>query len=530
MSDLRDFTGKNREFTGAKGIKTSNDGLGSGDRVDEKGRLRFNDTTDLLEYYNGTDWKSIDAPPTITGFTIDDIGGSAVTSADIDNEASGNATIEVLGSLFDTTGAVVRFEGSGETLSPLTTTRNSANKITVTIANSNFDVTNSPYTLKVTNGSGLSAEIQDAISADQSTVTFTNAADTTVVQFDSQRGTAIAAADLCGASGATSFAVTSGSLPTGLSLNTSTAEITGTADAVGSDTTSTFTVTATGDDSSSARQFKITIKAPSVTTYNSTGGFTYSVPSGVTAVDVLVVAGGGGTGGNNDGGGGGGGMIDRPGFPVTPGGNVSGNVGGGGAPGGQGISQPGSNSTFGSLTAQGGGGGESWQNGAGQPGGSGGGAAGRNNGNPNNPGGIGNQPNQPGDSGTYGYGNPGGQGCQVSSGDGGGGGGGGAGNAGVQAPHPGNRPYGIGGAGGQGRVSNVSGSPVYYAGGGGGGGGGSYSGVAPGGQGGGGGGANGPGANDAQAGGTNLGGGAGGQDDVGGGGKSGGSGVVIVKF
>ena len=529
MSDLRDFTGKNRAFTGAKGIKTSSDGLGTGDRVDEKGRLRFNDTTDLLEYYNGADWKSVDAPPVVTGFTINDIGGSSVTSSTIDNEADSDATIEVLGSLFDTTGATVSFVSNNETLSPATTTRNNANKITVTIDPTGFDLANSPYNIKVTNGSGLSAELQEAITADSTAPTFTNAADTTFVMFDTNRAAGIAAGDLCGASNATSYAVQSGSLPTGLTLNTSTGAITGTANAESSDTTYTFTIRATGDDATTDRQFKITVKAPVVTAYNSTGGFTFSVPSAISSVKVLVVGGGGGTGGNNDGGGGGGGMIDHPSFPVTPGGNVSGNVGGGGSTGGQMISQPGGNSTFGSLTALGGGGGESWQNGAGQPGGSGGGAAGRSTPTSNNPGGIGIQPNQPGDSGTYGYGNPGGNGAQVSGGDGGGGGGGGAGNAGTPAPHPGNQPNGIGGAGGQGRVSNVSGSPVYYAGGGGGGGGGNYSGQAPGGQGGGGNGANGPGQNDAQNGTNNRGGGAGGQDDTPAG-KTGGSGVVIVSF
>ena len=40
-----------------------------------------------MEYYDGTNWKSIDSPPSVTGFTIDDIGGSAVTSGTIDNEA-----------------------------------------------------------------------------------------------------------------------------------------------------------------------------------------------------------------------------------------------------------------------------------------------------------------------------------------------------------------------------------------------------------------------------------------------------------
>ena len=76
MSDLRDFTGKNRVFTGASGIRTSDDGLSNADRVNDKGRIRFNDSTDLMEYYTGAEWKSIDSPPTITQFTLD--GGSDV--------------------------------------------------------------------------------------------------------------------------------------------------------------------------------------------------------------------------------------------------------------------------------------------------------------------------------------------------------------------------------------------------------------------------------------------------------------------
>jgi len=231
MSDLRDFTGKNRKFTGAAGIKTSSDGLGTGDRVNEKGRIRFNDTTDLLEYYNGTDWKAIDAPPVITGFTIDDIGGTAVTSGSIDNEAAGDATIEILGSLFDTTGATVTFVGGAETISTQTITRDTANLLTVTVTRSDFDISNSPYTVKVTNGSGLSAELASAITADQVSPVFTNAADTTFQMFDSGRSAGIAADDLCGATGATTYAVQVGSLPTGLTLNTSTGAITGTANA-----------------------------------------------------------------------------------------------------------------------------------------------------------------------------------------------------------------------------------------------------------------------------------------------------------
>ena len=128
MSNLRDFTGKNRKFTGASGIKVSDDGLSSSDRVNEKGRIRFNDATDLMEYYNGTAWKSIDAPPAITSIAVD--GGSNVSSAAVDNEASGTFSLAVNGSLFDTTAAAVTLVGTGETLSPNTLTRNSQNLLT----------------------------------------------------------------------------------------------------------------------------------------------------------------------------------------------------------------------------------------------------------------------------------------------------------------------------------------------------------------------------------------------------------------
>ena len=35
----------------------------------KKGDIRFNDTFDLMEYYTGNVWKSIDSPPTITSIS-----------------------------------------------------------------------------------------------------------------------------------------------------------------------------------------------------------------------------------------------------------------------------------------------------------------------------------------------------------------------------------------------------------------------------------------------------------------------------
>ncbi len=100
------------------------------------------------------------------------------------------------------------------------------------------------------------------------------------------------------------------------------------------------------------------------------GSKTWTAPTGMTSVNVLLVAGGGGGGGGAFGGGGGGGqVVVVNGFSVTPGASYSLSVGGGGAGGTdalvyaggnlaniqQGIA--GSNSTFSTLTATGGGGG-----------------------------------------------------------------------------------------------------------------------------------------------------------------------------
>jgi len=60
--------------------------------------------------------------------------------------------------------------------------------------------------------------------------------------------------------GAITYAITSGALPSGVTLNTSTGAITGTAPSVSADTTSNFTVTATDDENqSTARAYSITV-------------------------------------------------------------------------------------------------------------------------------------------------------------------------------------------------------------------------------------------------------------------------------
>ena len=516
MSNINDFKNKDTKFTGTTGLRISTGATGT--RVDEQARLRFNTTTNLMEYYSGTEWKSIDAPPTITSFTVN--GGANVTSASLLKE-SGTITVAISGSLFDTTGATVLFVGNGGgDVSPLTTVRNSTSLITITLNGDSFSNTFEPYDLKITNGSGLFALLENCILSDARPV-FTTAAGTLGTILNGARSSyTLSPVTATDADGDTiTYSVSVGALPTGLSLNSATGAITGTASEVVSNTTSTFTIAAATATVTSTRQFSITVNAPVIQSYTSTGAFTFAVPSGLTAVDVLVVAGGGGNSqSNGSGGGGAGGLIYRPGFTVTPGGTVSGTVGGGGA--GATDGSPGDNSTFGTLTAIGGGSaGRETGSRPGRAGGSGGGGVRGGSSGP------GTQPGQPGDSGTYGFGNPGGANVSDGSPHYSGGGGGGAGAAGTNGGN-----FTPGGTGGAGRSYSISGSSVGYAGGGGGGPYNNGSGVgSPNGQGattfgGGDGGGNFPGT-------ANRGGGAGGGTGVlGGTNPSGGSGVVIIQY
>ena len=214
--------------------------------------------------------------------------------------------------------------------------------------------------------------------------------------------------------------------------------------------------------------------------FTATGPGTFTVPTGVSSVDVLIVA-GGGSGSGIGGGGGGGGVVYRPALPVTPGGTIAYAVGAGAASGG-GYSAPGNdggNSTFGSLTAIGGGGAGGWNSANGRAGGSGGGGGGS----PGAPltGGIASQPGQPNPGATINAGFPGaangpsgGNNATTGAGLYTGGAGGGAGAAGGHPSQSGpgdtstNRIAGR--KGGDGRASTITGLSQFYGGGGGGGG------------------------------------------------------------
>ena len=474
--------------------------------IEEAGHMRFNTTTNLLEYYDGTNFKAIDTPPTVSTIAID--GRSAASTGFIDRTESGNSgvgTIVIAGSLFDTTGAVVTFVptgGSGSTVSTQSITRNSQSQLTVTVTRSDFIEAGDPYDVKVTNGSGLVGTLASAIDVNAPPV-FGSAADTnlgtaSIGSFTAASGESAVATDADGDS--VTHTISAGSLPAGISMSTAGA-FSGGYTGSGSGT-STFTVSATDGNYTVTRQFTMS--------YNEN----YDV-------EYLVVAAGAGGGGDNGGGGGAGGYRAATGFSITKGTQYTVTVGSGGAGGRQSQSTNGSdggNSVFSTITSAGGGGGltqDLSQGPSGRPGGSGGGLAQGSS----RTVGAGNTPSV-----SPSQGNPGASSSGPSNSRGGGGGGHStSGQTGQSAG---------GGSGGAGTANSITGSSVTYAGGGGGGADQNGSGGAPGGSGGGGTGGNGNSETAQAPSGTDYlgGGGGGGLQGHGSIGGDGGNGVVILKI
>ena len=468
-------------------------------RPTSQGHIRFNSDLDTVEFYDGTDYLNLDVSPTISAISPTERSPAQIS-------AGGNLTIT--GTNFKSGTTVDFIHTNGTVTASATVTRDSATQLTAAIPTS-LPTAQSPFDIKVSRPSGLSATSLNSFTINSPPV-FSIAAGSLATIFDSGRsGVNIDLGITDPESGTVTSRVVAGAIPTGLTYNAN-GTITGTASAVGTDTTSTFTVEASDSSSSLAtRIYSITVKAPVVTSITSTGSGNFTKPAGLATIAKILVVGGGAGGGHHGGGGGGaGGLVEISNFSITPYSSpIPYSVGAKGA-----GSASGSNSTFGGITADGGGAGGDF-NQKGTAGGSGGGT-GKD---ANQPGASANQSANTNDGyNTYpstGYGNGGGYGAPPGGGGGGGGGAGGAGQAGGGGEYAGN--------GGQGASSTVSGTSVTYAGGGGGGTNGGHQGeAAPGGG----------GAGGAQAGTDGLGGGGGGANYSGGTGAAGGNGVIIYTY
>jgi hypothetical protein len=282
-----DVSFENITDTGTEGTRVATGTTAQ--RGSTAGQLRFNTTTGLAEYYTGTAFKAIDAPPTISSLDV----------TEVDSQAGGNQTIVITGSGFNS-GATVTFIGaSGTDFNASTVTVDSDTQITAVAPKSSFLNAQEPYGVKVTNTSGLSATLASQINVDTAP-TFDVASGSlgTLANYDraSSNLTSVTATDADG--DAITFSHISGTLPTGITFN-SNGTFSGTANAEVSDTTYTFTIRATANSKTSDRQYTITVNAPQAYGYSYTGSTqTWAKPTGITSLTAYVW-GAGGSGGMN---------------------------------------------------------------------------------------------------------------------------------------------------------------------------------------------------------------------------------------
>lgn len=411
--------------------KSSNSGIPFGNTANRPsspsiGQPYFNGEAQRLELYTGASygWQNIVAEtPGVTGYS-----GTVA-------ETNSTNTVTITGTNF-ASGAVATLVGQdGTEYIATSTTVNNLTSITAVFGV--IPQNNEPYDIKVTNPSNLYGVYYDILTVNDKPSWVTPSG--SLGSFAEQTSISTSALAVSDEENNTiAYSVASGSsLPSGVTLNSSTGVISGTLPDVAADTTYSFTLNASdGVNTGQPRTFTITSLAQISAQY-------------------LIVAGGGAGGTDQGGGGGAGGLLSGT-TSITRKIPYTVVVGSGGvANSGAGRGGSGGDSTAFSLTAFGGAGGGGLGNSTGGNGGSGGGGAGRWSSGSEGAGGTG----------TVGQGNNGARGSNPSSSSAGGGGGG-AGGAGSQAQ---DLVVGNAGDGGAGIQSSITGTASFYAGGGGGG-------------------------------------------------------------
>ena len=296
----------NPTFSGTAGIVLPSGSTAERPGSPADGVFRFNTTTDIMEYYNGTNWQGVvqEAP--------------AVTSISPTTALNANQVITITGTGFRS-GAVVRFIGNdGTQYNAPSTIFDSVTQLTATTPSSALTVANEPYDIKVVNASGFSGTLDNALDAG-STPAFGVASGSlgTVPEGGNASGfTQITATDADSQS--LTIALKSGSaLPSGVSLSSS-GVFSGTLPITGSAVTTSFTVQVTDGTNVAERDYTITSRVYIYHQLSGTG--TWSVPAGVDTAEILIVAGGAsGTKSENVGGAGGGagGIVHRSSYTFT---------------------------------------------------------------------------------------------------------------------------------------------------------------------------------------------------------------------
>ena len=247
--DIADFKFENIVDTGTEGTKVATGTTAQ--RGSTAGQFRFNSTTNLAEYFDGTSYKQIDSPPTISSVSPTNFEQSILP-----------ANLTITGTSFST-GANVTFTGNtGTVYNASSVTRNSSTELVAVVPNT-ITGTDEAYKVTVVNSSGLTASLDGAFNIDQAPEF--SVASGSIGNIDHRIAadggilTDIPATD---DEGDSVTITTSSSLPTGLSLSTG-GVWSGTVTQPANDTTYNITASATDGTNTSTRNYSFINKAPS---------------------------------------------------------------------------------------------------------------------------------------------------------------------------------------------------------------------------------------------------------------------------
>ena len=123
--------------TGTEGTKIASGTTAQ--RGSTQGQIRFNTDTGLAEYYDGNNFKPLDAPPTVESISPTSLGQSVLGSSQ---------TIVITGFSFSTTVTAKIIGDDGTVYTPASTTRDSSTQVTITTP-TNLTHTNEPYDIQI---------------------------------------------------------------------------------------------------------------------------------------------------------------------------------------------------------------------------------------------------------------------------------------------------------------------------------------------------------------------------------------------
>jgi hypothetical protein len=245
-SDNLDVNFTDTVFSGNEGITIP---VGtSAQRGSTTGQWRFNSDTGFFEGRNASTFQSLAPAPTI----------SSIDVSEIDSNSGGTTNIVLTGTNFTSDDTVVIIPNSGSNITPNSYTHTNASSKTINVTDSDFVNANEPYSIRIT-GLGGQYTLDNAINVDSAPTWTTSAGSLGTIDHSELAGaytlTTVAASDADGDTIA--YTKTTGTLPTGLILNSSTGAWSGTVTGIVSTTTNNFTLRATANSKTTDRSFSI---------------------------------------------------------------------------------------------------------------------------------------------------------------------------------------------------------------------------------------------------------------------------------